>query len=365
VGRIFTSPRGFLVALFAALAGVLGAGPAEDCASEFLDAIIFQDAATAWAMLNGASQASQTPGELADALAALPIVADRAEIVRADLEGGQWRVRFRLHGVHRTSGEPMTWPGTLRVVGQDPTTLRIAYQPPAPPPSPVDQMVGSVGQAARQLLPGLPPSQVIDGVTAQDVLDRAVAAHGQIQSMRMGVSIRGTAMGQAIALDGDFLYSAPDRMRLDLGQILFFSDSGGATVHMVPANAHFRLPGPLVGGLTPGLGGFAPETQASLVGRESVAGFPTWHLVLASPSQGMGLSSLMGQMGMMHVWLDERTYLPRQARAGAMGVSLEIRFHSPAMNPEGIDPSVFTFRPPPGAMEIPMMLPGISGLGGG
>ncbi|MBN1476991.1 hypothetical protein JXA47_09570 [Candidatus Sumerlaeota bacterium] len=349
--------------LCTALAGVLGAGPAEECAWAFLDAIVFQDAATAWSMLDDDSRAGQTPEGLTAALAALPIIAERAEIVGADPENGQWRVRFRLHGVHRTSGEPMTWPGTLRVVGADPAALRIAYQPPAPS---VDPMIGSVGQAARQMLPGLPPSQVIDGVTAQDVLDRAVTAHGQIRSMRMGVSIRGTAMGQAISLDGDFLYSAPDRMRLDLGQVLFFSDRGGATIHMVPANAYFRLPGSLSGGLsglTPGLGGFAADTQASLVGRESVAGFPCWHLVLASPGQGM--TTLMGQMGLMHVWLDEQTYLPHQARAGAMGISVEIRFHSPTINPEGIDPGVFTFRPPPGAMEIPMMLPGLPGMGGG
>ncbi len=365
----------FLGGLLLCVTPVLGswADPAteaaETCAREFLQSWVYRDFERLWDLLDDSSRAGFSQEALAASLEAIPIFIERAEVVAAQAGTGGVDVRYRLHGVHATSGAAATLPGTLRVLSAD-GGCAVLFRPPSlaarvPSPSGSSEL-GSVSQASRAALPGLPPSQVIDGLTAQDVLDRAATAHGQLQSLRMGVSIQSNVLGEANQMRGEFLYRAPSQLRLDLGNVLFVCDGISATMFLPPANAYVRLPSTFSGdllGIAPGLGGAGSSMQASLIARETVGGRPAYHLALApSPGGGGGdLLAMLGSMGPTHIWLDAETLMPLRTRTGVMGMMMDLTFTSVEINPEDLSPEAFEFHPPPGAMEIPMMLPILGG----
>lgn len=341
---------------------------AEACAREFLESWVYRDFDRLWDLLDEASRTDLTPGDLTGALESLPIVVERAEVVSVTADEDGFGVRYRLHGVHAVSGVTTTLPGTLRVAADD-GRCAVIFRPPtmtgAVSGGSGPGEFGSVGQASQSAVPGLPPSQVIDGLTAQDVLDRAAAAHGQLEALRMGVDIHSSLLGEVSALRGEFLYRSPNQLRLDLGDVLFVCNGPSATMYIAPANAYVRLPNTLstdLLGIAPGLGSAGSSMQASLIARETVAGRPAHHLALA-PAQGSGgdLMGVLGSMGPTHIWLDAETSLPLRSRTGVMGMVMDLTFSDVEVNPTDLSPHVFEFQPPPGAMEIPMMLPALGG----
>lgn len=352
-----------IVALLLALAAgsTTVAGPAEDAARQFLDAWIYRDAGRVWAMLDDASRQGLTPEALGAALEAQPLLPESAEIDAAEADGTAVRVRFRLHGHHRTSGEPMAQPGTLVVSRPDGQTPRIGLR--IAPPPPASTAPASVTVAAQHALPDLPPSQVIDGHTAQDILNAAAARAGEIETLRMNLTVRGAMMGEPVNLAGQFLFQAPNRLRLDLRQALFVFDGMGGICHLPDAHAYFRLPASMsheLIGFAPGLGGAGAGMQASLVAREEIGGVPAWRLALASPP-----GSTAGSLGPLHLWLSCETLLPVRAETAAMGVVAQLDFRDVVVNGGPLPAEAFAFEPPPDAIEVPMMLPGLPGPGTG
>jgi outer membrane lipoprotein-sorting protein len=330
----------------------------EDLASSFLTAWIYRDYQTVWSALDDESRAGLTPESLAEALERLPIVAESAEIVSTDAESDGFHVRFRLSGVHPTSGQPTTLPGTLTITPAPDGTPLVHFRVP--------NALGAQ-HAAPEAVPSsraaLPPSQVIDGLSAQDILRRAAEATGQISSLRMGLSVTSNMMGQGVAMRGEFLYLAPNQMRLDLSDVLFVTDGLNGTLYLPATNTYFRVPtafGSDLIGLAPGLAGAASQVPASLISRDEIGGRPAWHLAVA-PDSGGGGSTLIGPVGIMHIWLDAESYLPRRVQGGAMGMAMDLSINSIDVNPAGIAPESFHFTPPAGAMEVPMMLPGLGG----
>jgi outer membrane lipoprotein-sorting protein len=331
-----------------------------------LDALVYRDARQMWTLLAPASRTGLTPETFAAAVDALPIVAESAEIESIEPREGRIAVRYRLRGVHPTSGAAVNLPGTMEVLSTSPQCAVALRLPRAPGSAANESEFGSVADASRTSVAALPESQVIDGLTAQDVLDRAVAATGQIESLRMGVTVQSGMMGQANTMRGEFLYLAPNRLRFDLGEVLFVTDGVSAYLQLEAANAHMRLPSSFSSelvGFAPGLGGAGADMQASLIAREPVGDRPAYHLALASPrsSSSSGALGMLGSMGPTHVWLDAETYLPLRTHAGVMGMTMDLTFDSVTLNPPDISPDAFTFRPQPGSMELPMMF----NLGGG
>jgi outer membrane lipoprotein-sorting protein len=356
-------PRLIIVSLLAmALGAGLAAGPAEDTATQFLDAWVFHDAAQVWTLLDDASRQGLTQESLAAVMEAQPLVAESAEVVSAQADGGALRVRFRLQGHHRTSGEEMSQPGTLVVVpGGDGQTMRVSFRLPSAPAAP--PQAASVAAAAQQALPALPPSQVIDGHTAQEILNAAAERAGQVQTLRMNLTMRGSMMGQPVDMAGQFLFQAPNQLRLDVGQALFVFDGAGGICHLPEAHAFFRLPASMsqeLIGFAPGLGGSTADAQASLIGREDVSGQLAWHLAVASAP-----GSASGSLGPMDIWLDTQSLLPVRAQTASMGMVADLHFSDVLVNGGPLPPEAFEFEPPPDAVEVPMMLPGLPGLGTG
>lgn len=354
------SPLAVAGALGLALAAGVGAGPREDLAAEFLDALIYRDHATLWSLLDDESRGGFTAESFAAALDAAPLAAESASVVATEEESGALRVRFRLEGVHPTSGERLSLPGTLRVV-ETPLGLRVAFRPPSPGVG--TDLVGRASDRVRTTLPALPPSQVIDGMTVEEVIRRAEAVAGQVQTMRMGLTVASSLVGQASTLRGEFLFRAPNQMRLDLGEALFVSDGVQGFLHLPAANTYFRLPLGFGGDLfqlATGLTGAEVGTQASLVGRDDVGGRPAWHLVVA-PSAGGTAGDTLGATMPMHLWLDTENYLPRRAQAGLMGTAMDLVVESVEINTGTIADEAFHFAPPPGAMELPLALPALGG----
>lgn len=330
----------------------------ERLAQEFLDALVFHDLQGMWERLDPETQSSNTPQALMTAIEAMPIVAGEAEIVAIQPTETGATVRYRLHGVHPTSGTPVTLPGTLQIVASS-DGPRVRFRPPTAGQGAQASQPATVGNAAPAVM--LPESQVINGLTAQDVMSRMTAAHGNFHSLRMGVQINANMMGQGTNLSGQFLYMAPNRIRLDLGEVLFISDGFSAHLYLSAANAHMTIPPTLlagISGLAPGFGTVTSNIQASLLGEEEVNGVQTYHLAVLDQGAGATAANLLGGMtGPIHLWVDTEHFFPVRTQVAAMGMQMAMTFHSVEANPTDILPEAFIFQPPPGSMEIPMMLP--------
>jgi len=219
---------------------------------------------------------------------------------------------------------------------------------------------GGAGTAPTGTVAG-PAGRVIDGETAESILETMEAATKKAQTFSAEVAMNGSLMGTSLNETGKLLYKSPDKVRLEFKSFLLNSDGARSIVYLSSANTYLDV-GSLGGlELSPGLGTSASELRdkydITLRGKSEVNGQPVFELHLRPPSSG-GIGSLMGGLGgggSMRMWVSAETWWPIRVKLDAITAD----YQNLQLNPAGITDDQFKFTPPAGATTL--ILGGILG----
>lgn len=208
--------------------------------------------------------------------------------------------------------------------------------------------------------------KVVAGETANSILQKMEKATEAAETLRADVMLKGSLMGTNVNETGKLLYRAPDHMRLDFDSFLLNSNGRQSILYLSSANTYMDIGS--VGGLelSPGLGTPTSELREkydiTLRSKTELEGHPVFELQMKPPTSG-GIGTLMGGIGgsgNMRMWVSAQTWWPVRVKLD----NITADYRNVQVNAPGITDADFQFTPPPNA--TPLSLGGIlGGMGGG